>query len=71
MPILFMHLILKATSFLQMNIALPQCGKEMINQAWDLPTYINITHINRLIYSAHINSLSLPFHILAHGGISV
>lgn len=70
MPIL-MHLILKATSFLQMNIALPQRGKEMINQAGELPTYINITHIDRLTYSAHINSPSLSFHILAHGGISV
>lgn len=70
MPIL-MHLILKATSFLQMNIALLQCGKEMMNQAGEFPTYINITHINRLTYSALINSLSLRFHILAHGGISV
>lgn len=54
-----------------MNIALLQCGKEMINQAGEFPTYINITHINRLTYSALINSLSLRFHILAHGGISV
>lgn len=54
-----------------MNIALLQYGKEMINQAGEFPTYIHITHINRLTYSAHINSLSPRFHILAHGGISV